>query len=201
MLVISYFCYGRVLEPLQFVNSLDAKKHILMLRNDPVFGKIIAFRFLENGLMKGESGLYLTNEDPQRVIDGMMKSDTDMQVYVKNKSLKILQLPKFDEDPDGILLGIEKFIQKTLSELKPPYRIVGRIISDISTELGMSVELALERYVHARFDSIDGSILCTYDYNEIPKKDRLQWMDKLIKTHHAVIYANSPQKARAALLL
>ena len=188
------------MEPIQFVNSLDAKKHILLLRNDPVFGKIIEFRFLEYGLIKGESGLYLTHDEPQKVIDEMIKSDIDMQVYLKNKSLKILKLPKFDEDPDGILLAIEKFIQKTLSELKPPYRIVGRIISDISTELGMSVELVLERYLHSRFDSIDGSVLCTYNYNEIPKKENLKWMDQLIKNHHAVIYANAPHEALAALL-
>ena len=188
------------MDPLQFVNSLDAKKHILLLRNDPVFGRLIEFRFLENGLRKGESGLYLTNDEPQQVIDEMIKSDVDLGAYLKNKSLKILKLPKFDEDPDGILLGIEKFIQKTLSELKAPYRIVGRIISDISTELGMSVELVLERYFHARFDSIDGSILCTYDHSEIPKKNNLKWMNELIKSHHAVIYANAPNRTRATLL-
>ena len=187
-------------EPLQFVNSLDVKKHILLIRNDPVFGKIIEFRFLKNGLIKGESGLYLTHDEPQQVIDEMIKSDIDMRVYLKNKSLKILKLPKFDEDPDGILLGIEKFIQTTLSAFKSPYRIVGSIISNVSTELGMSVELVLERYLHARFDSIDGYVLCTYNQNEIPKKESLKWMDQLIKNHHAVIYANAPHKARAALL-
>ena len=95
------------MEPLQFVSSLDAKKHILLLRNDPVFGKIIEFRFLENGLIKGESGLYLTHDEPQQVIDEMIKLDIDMRMYLKNKSLTILKLPKFDEDPDGILLGMK----------------------------------------------------------------------------------------------
>ncbi len=188
------------MEPIEFVKSLDAKKHILLLRHDPVFGRTVEFRFLENGLIKGESGLYLTHDEPEQVIDEMIKSGIDMRAYLRNKSLKILKLPKFDEDPDGILLGIEKFIQKTVSELKSPYRIVGRIIPDISTELGMSVELVLEKYIHARFESIEGSILCTYDDREIPKKDRFKWMEQLIKSHHAVIYAHTPPKARAALL-
>ena len=189
------------MEPLQFVNSLDAKKHILLLCNDQTFGKMIELRFLENGLMKGESGIYLTSKDPERIIDMMVEFNMDIWPYLKNKSLQILQLPKFDEDPDGILLGIEKFMQKMLSELKPPYRIVGRIISDVSTELGMSVELTLERYLHARFDSLDGSFLCTYHYCEVPEKSRLKWMDSLMKNHHAVIYANGPNKARATLLV
>ncbi len=189
------------MEPLQFVNSLDAKKHILLLCNDTTFRKMIELRFLENGLVKDESGIYLTSKDPQRIMDTMVKFNMNFQPHLKNKSLQILELPKFDEDPDGILLGIEKFMKKMLSELKPPYRIVGRIISDISTELGMSVELALERYLHARFDSLDGSFLCTYDYYEVPEKDRLKWLDSLIKNHHAVIYANEPHKASAALLV
>ena len=189
------------MEPLLFVNTLDAKKHILLLCNDHAFGNTIEFRFLENGLVKGESGIYLTSGDPQRVIDIMMESNMDMRPYLKNESLKILKVPKFDEDPDGILTGTEKFMQEMLLELKSPYRIVGRIISDISTELGMSVEVTLERNLQARFDSLDGSFLCTYYYHEVPKKSGQKWMDLLIKNHHAMIYANESYKATASLLI
>ena len=183
--------------PLQFVDTLDSNKHILLVYEDPKYGQIIQFRFLNNGLLKGESCVFLTEGEPKVIAHEMKKNGISVDSYLQKNLLYIYQIPNLTEDPDGILMGCEKILQRIKAELKPPYRVVGRVIPDISTEAGLEVEYALERIFHANFDGFNGSFLCHYDCTKIPLERRAQWIDKLARNHHAVIYADGTEHSRA----
>jgi hypothetical protein len=75
-----------------------------------------------------------------------------------------------------------------LADLKEPFRIVSRIVSDVSTEQGIMAELEIEKCVHGCFEEFGGMIMCPYDISTIEKKNRLEWVQTLYSHHHAVIY-------------
>lgn len=76
-----------------------------------------------------------------------------------------------------------------LDDLQSPFRIVSRIVSDVSTLTGMSVELEFERKTHSSFDDFGGSVMCPYDLSKIETSRRKEWLTELRENHHEVIYA------------
>jgi hypothetical protein len=46
--------------PIEFIDSLDEKKHIMLYYDDSECARLVEFRFLKNGLARGESCIYAT---------------------------------------------------------------------------------------------------------------------------------------------
>ena len=84
-------------------------------------------------------------------------------------------------------MGYENIVKQVTADKKPPYRIVGRIMPDIGIEEAMSVQIAIERMAHATFENLNSTVLCTYDFNDIPSKDYKMWLGRLFSYHHAAI--------------
>jgi hypothetical protein len=179
---------GIVTEPFKYIDSLEGRKHIILVYDDQIEGKLIQFRFLRNGLRDGESCFYLTHQEPEIIQREMSKSGMiDTAEWIKKGLLHIYQIPDISQDKEGMLEGCQKIL-KMIQRHKAPYRIVGRIISDVSTEMSMETEYVLEKIFHSRFERIDGSVLCYYDWSQIGG-NRLRWIEKLSRTHHAIIFA------------
>ena len=187
---------GIVTEPFQYIDSLEGRKHIILVYDDQMEGKMIQFRFLRNGLRLGESCFYLTHQEPQVVEREMTKSGMiDAAQWVKKGLLHIYSIPDISQEKEGMLEGCEKVL-KMIQKFKPPYRIVGRAIADVSTEMSMEVEYVLEKVFHSKFERIDGSFLCHYDWSQIGG-NRLRWVEKLSRTHHAIIFATRFRRGMA----
>ena len=175
------------MDPMKFVDSLDLKKHVVLVYDDWSFGKMIQFRFINNGLIKGENCIYLTHGDPKIIKNEMDENGIDVKEFVQKDLLHIQQISSPEKDPNGILIGYENIVKQVTADKKPPYRFVGRIMPDIGIEEAMSVQIAIERMAHATFENLNSTVLCTYDFNEIPVKDYKMWLGRLFSYHHAAI--------------
>jgi hypothetical protein len=111
----------------------------------------------------------------------------DVKEFVQKNLLHIQKISSPENDPKGILVGYENIVKQATTNKKPPYRIVGKIIPNTETEVSMSVQIAIERLAHATFEKLNSTILCTYDFNEIPSKDHKMWLNRLYSHHHAAI--------------
>src|SRR6185312_2706776 len=152
---------GIVSEPFQYIDALEGKKHIILVYEDQIEGKLIQFKFLKNGLHAGESCFYMTHEDPHVIEKEMRESGViDVSTYLKKDLLHIHQIP------------------------------------DISTEMSMEVQYVLEKTFHSRFEGVDGSVLCYYDWSQMGG-NRLRWIEKLARTHHAIIFATGFKRGMA----
>ena len=171
------------------LEKLDCKKHILLVYDDTARAEKVEFEFINLGLLNGESCIFLVDHEKKiKSAKNRMKQDgIDVKFYESKNLLHIYQIPQLDKDPDGILRGFKKFSEKIFSESTGPYRIVGRIISNINNEFGMSVQIVIEKNTHAVFDELDGSVLCFYDVREISETNRNNVIDKLCKSHHMII--------------
>ena len=108
---------------LSFVDSLDSKRHLLLLYEDPEFARLIEFRFIRNGLKNGENCIYGSAEDSGSVIIKMLSFGIALK-YLQSKQLQVLQINNRDGSKEAILKSSRKDIERIMSGLVPPYRIV-----------------------------------------------------------------------------
>ena len=174
--------------PLKFIDSLNARKHIALFYDDPEYARLIEFRFLKNGLAKGEQCVYVTEEDSGTIVLKMLSFGISLEDF-KTKKIRIHQIYHVGGSEDQIMQNCRKNVGMILSGLQPPYRIVARMVPDVSTNTGISVELELERDTQTNFDDFGGSIMCPYNISKIEPMNRRMWMAKLLELHHEIIYA------------
>jgi len=180
--------YETLSVPFRYVDSLEQKQHILLLYEDPAYARLIEFRFIKNGLADGETCVYVTHEDSGSIVLKFLNYGIPMQ-YFQSGKLRIIQMRETCCNGEKMLEKSRKDVETILDGLVPPYRIVGRIVSNISTIDGISVQLELEKKTHSCFEDFRGSVMCIYDISEIEKTRRKSWMEDLRQTHHTIIHA------------
>jgi DcmR-like sensory protein len=168
---------------------LESRKHIGLLYEDSEYARMIEFRFLKNGLVNGEQCVYATEDDSGSIVLKMLSYGIPLE-YFENKKLRVYQIHQSGSSRDEIMKSCKRDIEMVLADLQSPFRIVSRIVPDVSTITGMSVELELERETHRCFDDFGGSVMCPYDLSKIEKSKRKEWIAELVKNHHKVIYAS-----------
>ena len=173
--------------PTDFVDQIQGKCHIALFYEDPGYAKMIAFRFLKNGLLKGEDCLYVTSEDTGDIVVKMLDFGIPLR-YFHTKQIRVIQIKERNGSKEDIISACKVDISKIMSEVKNPFRIVSRIVSNVNTVDGISAELEMEHLVNDIFDDLNGSIMCPYDISKIEPSGRKHWLDNLRETHHAVIY-------------
>ena len=173
--------------PIKFINSLDEKKHLMLFYEDAENAKLIEFLFLKQGLERGEGCIYATAEDSGAIVLSLLRYGIPLESFL-SKKIQVFHLPSVSGTIEEILVHCKKQITKMLLDVKKPFRIVSRIVSDVSTEQGIMAELEIERCVHSCFEELGGMIMCPYDIAAIEKKNRLEWINSLYSQHHAVIY-------------
>lgn len=174
--------------PLKFVGSLFGKKHIALLYDDEEHAQRIEFEFLKNGLMMGDSCIFATDMDPGLVILKMINSGIPVMQFLK-KNLHIYQIPRMTDKTEVLIKCARKLFERILGYSRPPYRIVARIVSDISTPEGILAEMMLEREFHSKFSTFDGCVICPYDISKLRANQGNKWIRHLFETHHATMYA------------
>jgi len=176
--------------PTRFVDTLDEEKHILLLYEEPEYGKLIKFRFINNGLLRGEHGIILTHdENVQLIEDEMAYIGIDVNAFKLKNLLHIYKISNPADDPDGVLSGAKKIWSKVSANLDPPFRVVGRMLPEVNTVQQVETEMVVERYFQKAFSNFLCSVMCAYNVEEIEATRRGEWLFSLLQCHHAAIFA------------
>jgi len=175
--------------PLRFVDSLDIRKHIVLFYDDPDYAQKIEFQFIKNGLLRQESCIYASEEDPHHIINKMIAYGIEAEEFLKKRLLFVYQLDNPFECPEGPIKGAQSLFKEILSDIKSPFRVVGRIVPDVSTLEGISTELKLEQKFHSTFNNFKGSVICPYNIEKMEATKRKEWFSKLFENHHSAIFA------------
>ena len=183
--------------PIEFIDSLDEKKHIMLYYDDPECARLVEFRFLKNGLARGESCIYATDEDSGSVVLSLLRYGIPLESFL-SKKIQVFHIPPVSGTTEEILSHCKKQANRILFDVKKPFRVISRIVSDVSTEQGMSAELEMEKMIHACFEDFGGMLMCPYHISSIEKKNRLEWIQSLYSQHHAVIYL--PKMAESGVI-
>jgi len=180
--------YDTMPVPFRYVDMLEEKQHIALFYDDSEYARLIEFRFIKNGLLRGERCIYATEEDSGSIVIKFLSYGIPLN-YFQSGKLLVMQMRDRCGDYDQVLKKCKKEIEEMRHNLVPPFRIVSRIVPNVSTIDGISIELELEKLVHRHFDDFCGSLMCPYDVSGIEQTKRKQWLEQLRLTHHVCIYA------------
>lgn len=177
--------------PSMFIDALSNcnSRHIVLYYENINHGQKIQFKFIKNGLLKGENCIYFTHDDDVELIENeMIAHDIEVETYYRKGLLHIYKIPNLLNHPKGVMTGTDEFMSKILSGLKPPFRLVGRSIDEIDTKEQIEANLAIERNLHSTFDQFNGLVLCTYDVRKIPGNTKGRWVEEILNNHHSAIF-------------
>ena len=177
--------------PFKFLDRMEGNNHILLLYDNSKYADLIIARYLSNGLKKGESCIFFTSDNLETVRTRLSAEGIDADL------LRIFQIARdYKNRPDA--LSILKTIREEATiGMKPPYRFVGRTITDTETIEGMKLGLLVEKTGNDHFQEFDCSQMCYYDISGIERSMKDEWIKDLLKNHDHVIYASKPDKAVA----
>jgi hypothetical protein len=184
--------------PIKFLDKMEGNNHIVLLYDNEKYADLVIARYLLNGLQKGESCIFFTSDEPERIEERLFAEGIDVDSYKWTNSLRIFYIERSDTNNKLDALRTLKSIREEATKgMKPPYRFVGRTITDTGTIDGMNLGLVVEKMGHEHFEEFNNSQLCYYDISGIEQSKRDEWIRGLLKNHHYVIYASEPDKAVA----
>ncbi|MDE1867907.1 MAG: MEDS domain-containing protein [Thaumarchaeota archaeon] len=173
--------------PFRYIDALEHKQHILLFYEDPEYARLVEFRFIKNGLQSGEQCIYATEEDSGMIVLKLLSYGVPLHHFQTGK-LRVVQIHETCGGYDEILKKCKEDVHAILDDLISPYRIVSRIVPNVETLDGISVEMELEKETHCHFDNFGGSLMCPYDISKIEPKKRKEWIRELQEMHHTTIY-------------
>ncbi|MBA3977282.1 MAG: MEDS domain-containing protein [Nitrosopumilus sp.] len=176
-------------DPFIFVDNLEGNKHLVLFYRNQEYGQKIQFRFMKNGLLKGENCICTTyKNDISSIEKEMVDNNIDVKEFNKKGLLHLYQMPNLLKHPKGAIAATEGIINKMFSGLTPPFRLVTRFIGEINTKEQIATNLVLEQIIHSKFNKFQGLVLCHYDVNEILPHTHGLWLESILKNHHSAIF-------------
>jgi hypothetical protein len=183
--------------PLKFVDQLEGNNHIVVLYDEQKYADLVIGRYLLNGLEKGESCIFFTPDRPEEVEMRLSAMGINIDLYKKKNQLRVFNIERSDDNKRDVLRTLKYIRGEAAKGMKPPFRFVGKTITDTATTEGMKLGMVLEKTGHEHFAEFDNSQMCYYDISGIEKSKRGEWISGIVKNHHHVIYASEPDKAVA----
>ncbi len=183
--------------PLKFLDRLEGNRHVVMLYDDEKRADFMIARYFLNGIKKGGSCVFFTDEDPARIRRRLVAQGLDVSEHEKKKRLRIFSIPSSNSGKMDALNTLMAIRNKSTEGMKPPFRFAGRTIIDIESVGGMQQGMGLEKIGNDHFEEFDNSQLCFYDIRKMEPSRRDEWVRGLLENHHSVIYASDPGKAVA----
>ncbi len=188
---------GASYRPIKFLDKIEGKNHIVLLYDNERYADLVIARYLLNGLQKGESCIFFTSDEPEAIEERLSAEGIDVNSYRQENSLRIHHIDRSYTNRLDALSSLKRIREEATRGMKPPYRFVGRTITDTGSKEGMKLGLVIERTGQEHFDDFDCSQMCYYDISGIEQSQRNEWIKGLLKNHHHVVYASEPDRAVA----
>ena len=176
---------------------MEGNSHIVLLYDSQKYAYLIIARYLLNGLKKGESCIFFTSDESEAIEERLSAEGIDVNSYRQENSLRIHHIDRSYANRLDALSSLKRIREEATMGMKPPYRFVGRTITDTGSKEGMKLGLVMERTGQEHFDDFDCSQMCYYDISGIEQSQRNEWIKGLLKNHHHVVYASEPDRAVA----
>lgn len=175
--------------PFRYIDSISQSQHIALFYDEAEYAQMISFRFIKNGLAQGEQCVYATDEDSGSIVLKMLEYGIPIK-YFQMGRLKVYQIQDLCGGREELMHNCKRDLGMLLSTLRSPFRVVSRIVKDVGTMTGISVEMEFEKLVHSNFGEFGGSLICPYDLSRIEPSRKNEWLEELRRNHHAIIHAS-----------
>ena len=198
-------------KPLNFVQGLETGQHVVLFYEDKKYAERIQFKFLNEGLQKGESCVITTHRSVESLRTRMTREGVEVEHYAKDGLLHVMKIQDPMTHPRGVSRGVTEVYDQIFSVLEEPFRIVSTTFKDIGASEVYRREIQLERKAQKTLDGgdpdtkrkvfhdMEGIVMCTYQVNEFPEGNT-RWLPTLSSAHHAAIFAPRKKEGFAMMM-
>lgn|SRR5487761_304269 len=174
--------------PFHFVDTLGKGKHVALFYEYDEYARMLQSRYLLNGLTKGERSVYFLPKWKQHEVETIKQQLTecglDADSYVRKGLFQISTLPKSLKDP-------QKMMNQIMARYGPGCNIVMHPASELKTEEQLNAHMTFENGLHKIFGNLSCTILCNYYIGASDPKKHSKWMQSMLQSHNAAIFAPS----------
>jgi hypothetical protein len=110
--------------PVKFLDRLEGNKHMVMLYDDEKYADLIIARYFLNGLDKGQSCIFSTDEDPKKIESRLSAQGLDVEKYKKNNLLRIFQIETSDGGKVDVMQTLKTLRAESTRGMKGPSLII-----------------------------------------------------------------------------
>jgi len=167
-----------------FIDSLNEFKHLAMLYDDPKLARQIEFRFIKQGLERGERCIYAMPEDdldsPDSIIGQMETFGINTDCNDEDGWLKFTRISDPSRNPEGFKVECRKMISSFLKENKTPRRLVLHTICQFKSDKHIESHPVLENAIEANFSDFQGAMLCIHYMDKDTREKHREWTRKML---------------------
>ena len=199
---------GTKIEPagLNKVAALPSNGHVLLMYDDASNGRSLEYRFLVDGLSKGERCVYATHIDTRQIEQDMVENGIPVDDFKAKNLLRVHKIEDPFQDADKWSTNVRRIIERIMTD-KPDRIVSWRWIRDIDGGKQNLVNRQVEQMVNAaiRGDVIDpnywgiknfsGLFVCTYLVRGITHNEHLAWLTNHLANHDTAIFAGGEERA------
>ena len=176
---------------LDFVRSMKATDHVILLYADPRDKRDVLFTYLEAGLEKGEAAVYVAGQEtPEQIRQRMREFDIDLERYEKDSALRVIDYRdwyiidgKFDTSKT-LRLWNKLLVDMGAKGFKG-LRVTGEMACFF--ENGMVKELLeYEKALHKTLE-IPMTAICAYDSVAVAEHGGVDLLLNLLEAHSTAI--------------
>src|SRR3989442_8119184 len=111
-----------------------------MMNENAESGLVTNVRYVNNGLLKGKHGVFLTSEDP-KYIEGKIAKIIDLTKFPKNGLLHIVKIPENITSSSDALKQYEEILKVIASSPEKGFRLTAPFIEKTNTTTGKKLTL------------------------------------------------------------
>ena len=134
--------------PMKFVDQMERNKHMVLLYDNKEYAYWVIARYFLNGLRNSESCILFTSENPRTIEKLLANEGIDVDKYKKKQLLRVYPIEEADDNKHDLLVTLKQIREQATKDMKPPYRFVGRTITDIRSREGMLLGLLWKNQVN-----------------------------------------------------
>jgi len=188
-------------EAFEIVDRMDIGHHACLFYDSPDFARSIEYRYILEGLQKGESCVYTTHHrEPEQILQQMKEFGIDVEKYTQKNQLRVIKITDPRYHPDGTVAGLEQIRHEIFDGIKMPVRLVSRFIRQIESEDDIKTNMMFEQKIQSafngqitegffgNFNKFEGSFICPYHVTD--NDYHAEWAINHIKNHHDVIFSH-----------
>jgi len=181
----------------QFLDGCHAKKHLVMLYDDPSIARRIEFRYLRIGLERGDYGIYAIPEDdvesPESIRAQMEEYGIDASYYLKNGTLRFVSIPDPAKDPSGFRGGCVNFLSSLTAQISntAEVRMVLHVRYRFNTREEVSGHVEFENLIESTFSSFPGAMLCNHYIGRNTIELHGEWTKEMLRSHDNVFLVSA----------
>ena len=180
-------------EVYDYIDNVQPRKYTILFYEEPETARLIEYRFMKNGLNKGEHCIYMVQETQNLNVDfieqEMMRNGINVPLFKEKNLLHLYEVVEAKPNHLEDAITISQKVFDKLLDLKQPLRgVQPPMIREYDAD-GMDTELQVENYLHGVLQGINCSWICHYYLEDIELHVGERWMNELLRHHHTAIYA------------